>query len=966
VSAAAWLPTAGRRPLPSSPLIAETPPGAEAAAIAPWRVTALPFAGAGGAAFLAACIGREPLARGVAAGSDLAFWVAAFRFAAELAARRVYLPGIVAAGRGHAARWQPVFAGTERARLEALARRMPPAARCLGPEADGAPPGEPPLVLLARFIEAALDGLVRHAAPAARRAAESVHDAWIRALRGPDPVIRWKSRRQVAELAAQVAAWRRPVDATAGAACRLCFRLEEPAVDGPAADSGLTIPSGEWTLRYLLQPLADRSLLVPVKEVWNGRSRRARLLQQIAGDVREYLFSALGLAAGISAPVGASLAAPDPGECRMDLPGAHAFLAREAPALEAAGFGVMLPAWWTRGGTRRQIAVHAAVTGPALAAGAELGLEALVRVDWRLALGGDPLTLAELQLLAACKLPLVMLRGQWVELDAAQIRAAAEALNSGPPTVLKAGEVVRLALGLKAGIRGFPLAGIEAEGALGELLERLRSPGRYGELAPPAGFRGTLRPYQVRGYSWLAFLQPWGLGACLADDMGLGKTVQTLAFLARLREAGEPRPVLLVCPTTVITNWAREAERFTPALGVMVHHGLKRAKAADFGRRARAHALVISSYGLLNRDRELFGAVEWAGVVLDEAQNIKNPGTHQSRAARALAAGFRVALTGTPVENHVGDLWAIMDFLNPGLLGGPGAFRETFFKPIQVYGDREAAERLKRATGPFILRRLKSDRSIIADLPAKIEVKTYCPLTREQASLYAAVLKEIEPALSAAEGIARKGLVLSALTRLKQVCNHPAHFLGDQSALAGRSGKLERLVEMLEEMIAAGDRALIFTQFAEMGALIQRHLQEVFGREALFLHGRTERARRDRMVARFQGEADAPPFFILSLRAGGTGLNLTRARVVVHFDRWWNPSVENQATDRSHRIGQTQRVQVHKFICAGTLEERIDRMIERKTALAAQVVGAGEGWLTELSNDELRELFALGVGAAGG
>jgi SNF2 family DNA or RNA helicase len=469
----------------------------------------------------------------------------------------------------------------------------------------------------------------------------------------------------------------------------------------------------------------------------------------------------------------------------------------------------------------------------------------------------------------------------------------------------------------------------------------------------------------VRGYSWLAFLRRWGLGACLADDMGLGKTVQTLALVQRDWEGDGGRPVLLVCPTSVVGNWKKEAERFTPELPVLVHHGLQRVKGSAFAKKAAQHALVLSSYALLHRDRDLLGQVSWAGVVLDEAQNIKNPETKQAQAARALRADYRIALTGTPVENHVGDLWSIMEFLNPGFLGGQAEFRRRFFVPIHARGDPEAAGGLRRLTGPFVLRRLKTDKSIIADLPDKLEMKVFCTLTREQASLYAAVVEEAGKALAGAEGIQRKGLILGTLSKLKQVCNHPAHFLGDNSPLPGRSGKLARLTEMLEEVLEAGDRALLFTQFTEMGALLQKHLQETFGREVLFLHGGVPARQRDRLVERFQADPHGPRLFLLSLKAGGTGLNLTAANRVFHFDRWWNPAVENQATDRAFRIGQARNVQVHKFLCVGTLEEKIDEMIERKQQLAGAVVAAGEAWLTELSNEQLKDLFTLRREAVG-
>ncbi len=397
----------------------------------------------------------------------------------------------------------------------------------------------------------------------------------------------------------------------------------------------------------------------------------------------------------------------------------------------------------------------------------------------------------------------------------------------------------------------------------------------------------------------------------------------------------------------------------------MVHHGITRTKGAAFEKEAKKQAIVISSYALLHRDFETLKSVPWSGVILDEAQNIKNPETKQARTARALGADYRVTLTGTPVENNIGDLWSIMEFLNPGFLGTQSTFKRTFFVPIRANRDPEAVGQLKRLTGPFILRRLKSDKTIIADLPEKMEMKVFCTLTKEQASLYVAVVREATPELDSAEGIQRRGLILGTLSKLKQVCNHPMQFLGDNSVIPGRSGKLARLSEMLEEIIEVGDRALVFSQFAEMGGILRRHLQETFGREVLFLHGAVPKKKRDQMVERFQANGDGPRIFILSLKAGGMGLNLTGANHVFHFDRWWNPAVENQATDRAFRIGQTRNVQVHKFLCVGTLEEKIDEMIERKKEIAEGVVGTGEGWLTELSTAELKELFALRKEAVG-
>jgi SNF2 family DNA or RNA helicase len=413
---------------------------------------------------------------------------------------------------------------------------------------------------------------------------------------------------------------------------------------------------------------------------------------------------------------------------------------------------------------------------------------------------------------------------------------------------------------------------------------------------------------------------------------------------------------------SVVGNWQREAERFAPSLRVHVHHGTERLDGPAFAAAVRESDLVITTYALAARDRALLAGADWGRVALDEAQNIKNSAAKQTRAVRSFSAPRRVALTGTPVENRLAELWSIMEFLNPGLLGPASDFRTRFATPIERYRDEATAARLKRLTGPFILRRLKTDRRIIRDLPDKLEMKVYCNLTREQASLYQAVVDEMLRRIDETDGIERKGLVLATMMRLKQVCNHPAHLLEDRSSLDGRSGKLARLEEILEEVLAVGDRALVFTQFAEMGGLLKGYLEKRLGREVLFLHGGTARTARDEMVARFQA-GGGPSVFLLSLKAGGTGLTLTAASQVIHFDRWWNPAVEDQATDRAFRIGQTKNVQVRKLICVGTLEERIDTMIDTKKDLADRVVGTGESWLTELSTAQLRDLVALSADA---
>jgi SNF2 family DNA or RNA helicase len=439
--------------------------------------------------------------------------------------------------------------------------------------------------------------------------------------------------------------------------------------------------------------------------------------------------------------------------------------------------------------------------------------------------------------------------------------------------------------------------------------------------------------------------------------MGLGKTAQLIASVLADAALG---PTLVVCPTSVLGNWDRELARFAPSLRVLVHHGPDRLRGHDvpFAARVASQDMVLTTYPLVARDADTLEAVAWGRLVLDEAQQVKNPYTAQARAVHRLRADRRIALTGTPVENRLSELWAIMEAVNPGLLGSIGSFKQRFAGPIEREADPEATARLQRIVSPFVLRRLKSDRSIIDDLPDKIEQTERCPLTREQATLYQAVVDDLLEQADAADGIDRRGIVLAGIIKLKQVCNHPAHFLKDGTALAGRSGKLARAEELLDEVLAADHRALCFTQFAEWGAVLTPYLGRRFGVEVSWLHGGMTRRRRDELVARFQ-EPDGPPVFVMSLKAGGTGLNLAAASHVLHFDRWWNPAVEDQATDRTYRIGQHRNVIVNKLVSTGTVEERIDEMITAKRALAEKVVGSGEGWITELSTDELRDVLAL-------
>jgi non-specific serine/threonine protein kinase len=581
-----------------------------------------------------------------------------------------------------------------------------------------------------------------------------------------------------------------------------------------------------------------------------------------------------------------------------------------------------------------------------------------VDYQWQLSLGDEPLTATELRRLTTLKAPLVRLRGQWVELDPKRLAAGLKLIAAkGTMTVA---ELLHAGLSADGGPAGLPVVSVAAEGALGELLAG-QVDRRIEPVPTPDGFTGTLRPYQERGLAWLAFLEQLGLGAVLADDMGLGKSATILALLLHRSATA---PTLLICPMSLVGNWQREVAKFAPQLRVHVHHGAERAKGREFTRAVAEADLVLTTYALAARDAAALADVTWQRIVVDEAQAIKNAATRQALAVRGLPAHHRIAVTGTPVENRLADLWSIMEFANPGLLGSATTFRARFAEPVERRGDEEAASRLRRLTGPFVLRRVKTDKSIIADLPEKVETEVVCNLTAEQASLYQAVVDDMMARIESSEGIERRGLVLATMTKLKQVCNHPAQLLRDGSRLLGRSGKLDRLDGIIDEVLAAGEKALLFSQYAEFGGMLRGYLSARFGREVLFLHGGVAKADRDAMVTRFQDPGPtSPPLFVLSLKAGGTGLTLTAANHVIHVDRWWNPAVEDQATDRAFRIGQTRNVQVHKFVCAGTVEQKISDMIRDKRGLAARIVGTGESWITEMSTSELRSLFELEAGA---
>ena len=1434
------LPSTATAPQSSPELMLEKEPiDLKATGFKSWEVATLTLEPGNALDFLLALPNDAP--RSIAYGSSLRFWMEAARFAFELIARQAYIPALEETRQDGVsifrADWQVLLAAEDVERFSVLSKAMPPICWAFLPTSEMKPSVVQNVLL--SFLNQTLDAFVRESLSSTSLLATrtgrskrsnkiSLPEQWLQALASDDPVL-VATPAELQRFSETLHSWLdqiRPVETNA--AFRTCFRL-----DAPGEDSG---KSSDWRISFQLQANDDRSLLVPVEKVWKERSGTLTFLTRKFENPQERLLADLGKASRLFPAIEDSLRTARPVGLKLSTEQAYTFLRESAPLLEQSGFGVLVPPWWQKPSARLGVKLKVQSKADAKTGSGLMGLRNIVDYNWTIAMGDTDLSTEEFESLVNLKVPLIKVRGQWVELRPEEVEAAIaffEKKHSNGHMSL--GEALRIGLGQEASELGLPVMDIEGDGWIKEVLDGLTENAKLTPIKTPSTFRGKLRPYQLKGVSWLAFLKQFGFGACLADDMGLGKcssaaalivmngmlqkaediwkhyageaafdgegywaepteqlltnsidgmtgqivqasikrlyrqhlskplrtvrledgssvtityphklltdkgwtndlhlgdyvcvpakliwdgkpedpdlvkflawqisegyepkcaarvsitqkdvsvleelqhciqrlskkyginiyrpsiysyndrapylmvcsavyrrfveargyewgklsreksipdfimqadlesvriflsnffeaeasvvssmrsieistasplliqqlsyllrrfgiwmristkqkratngsgifrlyqfgvlggnaarkfcqevgfagsekqrrlekicelvsntnvegipaseimahtvaatrlparhfgigtvyingsqqfspnslqqvitafdnilsgeaereyrekalskwTVQTLdaygqldkqlltttkvklqrlidqeVYYCRIKEieevqydgwvydfevethhnyvadnivchntvqlitlllhdrevrqqVSEPGPALLICPMSIVGNWHKELQKFAPTLKDMIHHGHERLSGEAFVQEALRHDIVITTYSLALRDKEHLSSIDWDYVVVDEAQNIKNDAAKQTQAIKKLNAQHKIALTGTPVENRLSELWSIMEFLNPGYLGSGTDFRKNFAIPIERYHDANRAESLKRLIQPFVLRRLKTDKTIIADLPDKMEMKVFCNLTQEQATLYEAVVQEMLAKIEESEGIERKGLVLSTLLKLKQVCNHPAQFVADGSSLPGRSGKLARLEEMLEEALAEGDKALIFTQFAEMGTLLRHQLQETLGREVLFLHGGTPKKQRDVMVQRFQEERRGAPLFILSLKAGGVGLNLTAANRVFHFDRWWNPAVENQATDRAFRIGQKKNVQVHKFVCIGTLEERIDQMIEQKKVLAESIVGSGENWLTEMSTAQLKELFALSREAVG-
>ncbi|MBV9379862.1 MAG: DEAD/DEAH box helicase, partial [Streptosporangiaceae bacterium] len=798
------LPTIGDGPLASPELTRphntaeppgeDRPSGSTRPSMAAWRIPVLTFEPDAAAGLLTALTGAQFAE--LTSGGSIGYLCAVVLFAVDLATRGRVLPMLVPGEDGYAARWRPVLATADAQRGRELAAAMPPLCRA----AEDAPAG----IALADMLDSFADSTVRTRLQApllpARRgrrpARIDLAERTVAALATPDARVTAETPQDAAEaqaLATSLAAWLAAAHSVAGPV-RTCFRLAEPPEPdpadlaewagspapgpAPAGEADISRDAGLWRVEFALQSVEDPSLMLTATDVWAGAGT-GWLARDEHPD--ELLLAGLGAAARLFGELEDALREPTPATVTLDTAGALEFLRETGPLLAGAGFGVLLPDWARKARLGLKLTTKSPAASSPSARQSAFGLQDLVEFRYDLAVGDHVLSPGELAELAALKVPLVRVRGQWVELDERHLKAALRFLERNQPGTMTASDVLQA--GAHGPADGVPVT-VDADGWLGDLLSG-QADRRLPPLSTPRGFRGELRPYQQRGLAWLSFLGELGLGAVLADDMGLGKTVQLLALIAAAPPGN--RPTLLICPMSLVGNWQREAQRFTPQLRVHVHHGAERLIGDELATALADTDLVITTYGIANRDRDALSQVPWVRVVCDEAQAIKNRDTAQAKAVRALPTAARIALTGTPVENQLSELWSIMDFANPGLLGSAKKFRERFAVPVERHGDSEAAEQLRRITQPFVLRRLKTDKSIISDLPEKQEIKVWCNLTQEQATLYQATVTDMLGRIDeASDDITRRGLVLATMAKLKQVCNHPAHLLGDGSRLPGR------------------------------------------------------------------------------------------------------------------------------------------------------------------------------------
>lgn len=935
------------------------------------------------------------LPRGICLDHSLTYWQEITKLLLELLSHGRFLPELRRENDLYYANWQLILSDGDQRRIDILAQAMPPVLRAIrsqGDNRDFTLLEKDPRWLISSFLESTADALIRAflsrfslrpkeeiSRPTSKR---ELCVNWLTKLTDKDRLVVGGISNLV-ELEQQLKRWKSKL-APKAISHRLRTVIKLSSFDVEAR-------SPSWKLEFLLQSETDPENILYAENLWRGHLGFLANSEHSSDDLEELLLCSLAKASHIYPKLADALEETHPTHLILSTNEAYEFLATHSVLLERIGVGIISPHWWQTRSSSIGLHLHLKpIHTYSLQVSNEdsgLALDKIVNYSWKVAIGESVLSLEEFEDLVQKNSPLVQIREQWVELNPHKVKQALSFLkeqgqDQSLDSTMTIVEALRLGLGADNDRVGLPVTGFSASGWINDLLNPQSTTFRLTQQ--PDSLVGQLRPYQLEGLSWLAMLSLARIGACLADDMGLGKTIQVLALLLHERQssanASSPEriaPTLLFAPMSVLFNWEAEVNKFAPSLKAHVHHGALRLSGQEFLQLAQNVDLIITTYNLGYRDEQLLSSMPWHRIVLDEAQNIKNLGSKQTQSIRRIALGnelsndtqssdistsqhhcHRLALTGTPLENHLEELWSILDFLNPGLLGSLGNFRSKYTIPIERYRDSKASENLAKLVRPFILRRQKSDPTIIDDLPEKVEMGVDTVLTLEQASLYQNVLDSMLDTVGQAEGIHRKGLVLAMITKLKQICNHPALFLRDNDIASSRSGKLQRLEEILEVLLCEGDKVLIFTQFAQMGKILQAFLQDRFNQEVLFMHGGVAQKNRKQMVELYQDSAK-PQIFVLSLKTGGYGLNLTAANQVIHLDQWWNPATHEQATDRAYRIGQKRKVQVRKFICKGTLEERINNLLLQKQELADSVVNNAKSSVTQLDTQALRQLLEL-------
>jgi non-specific serine/threonine protein kinase len=856
--------------------------------------------------------------------------------------------------------------------IQRLIEAMPPFARVpveVGSNSDPVDQNQNELIgrsakeVVTRTLDRIIDALSKERLSAAETEAtiegiDTIHRQWIDSLRERGRPIDAGSE-EVIRLREQLDAWTRPPVTADDQDARLCFQLKEPEIDADIVESESevepTVPDG-WTLEFLLQSEEDPSLVVEANTVWESDPSKSKSLTRHLDRPTEILTNELERASSLYPQLTGEADRSRPTSIELSNSEAAEFLQDHAEVLQQAGFGVILPSWWgeptQRLGTRL---VVSDLDDEFETTGTGLGIEQLCEFDWEVVLGDETLSKDELEELSTLKRSLVNFQGKWVSLQDGDVESAMDLLDRDEEITLE--EALQADTDIEDEEHSLPVVEKKLKGTFRKLFEEDYEEWVNDTDTPP-GFDGELRPYQKTGLGWISYLEDRGFGGCLADDMGLGKTIQVLARLLQERSHDSlVGPTLVVCPKSVVYNWESEANNFAPKLMVHIHHGQNRKSGDELTRAVEHHDLIITTYGTARNDIDQLQEIQFHRIVLDEAQKIKNTTAGRTRAIRSLSAYHRLALTGTPIENRLSELWSIMEFCNPGLLGSESQFRNAFARPIEERGNVQKAKQLRQLIQPCILRREKTDESIIDDLPEKFEKKEYCTLTEEQATLYKAVTDEIFAQIEASRDIEQRGRILKLIGNLKSICNHPRQYLNDDQQISARSGKLAALDDLVQKITLNDEKGLIFTQYTQMAELLLEHLREQ-GHDVFYLYGDTSKENRDEMISEFEN-VDGSCFFLLSLHAGGTGINLTHATHVIHYDRWWNPAVEKQATDRAYRIGQEDNVRVYKLICKGTIEESIDEIIESKRDLADQILADSDDWITELSDEELRDLVKL-------